>query len=365
MRGLVDQIAKDHLNRVRLKDDFISAACPFHKGGQERHPSFWINRDNGAWGCFTCSTGGSDLRDLLKNLGIQNHSIESRIQDARKEAAGELKVSQLRQKKKARSEFKGTYILPEALLGVFDWTPTALVDKGYPESLLIEHDIGYDNRLDRITFPVRDVEGNLVGVSGRAVIPGTIPKYLFYSGKRTFNGESYNGELGEWCPDYSNDDVRNHLWRGNIVFPRLINGNPKDGYIIIVEGFKACLWMVLCGWENTVAIMGTSMSPSQERLIRRLGVKTFVLTDANQPGRDASKKICQRLAVNTFPVYECDYPVGSEESTQPDNLTAEELTQVFETSKRATGGYYGLGTRNSKRYENNSKPKSWGWKGGV
>jgi DNA primase len=355
MRGLIDQLAKDHLTRVRLKENFVSAACPFHKGGQERHPSFWINRDTGGWGCFTCSTGGSNIRDFLKALGVQNHSIDAKVEEAQKEAATELKIHKIKQKKKARSEFKGTHILPESLLGVFDWTPTAMLEFGFPEELLLEHDIGYDNRLDRITFPVRDIEGNLVGVSGRTVVPGVIPKYLFYSGWHKVDNQDIPGELGDWCPEYSNDDVRNHLWRGHDVYPRLINGNPKDGYLIIVEGFKACLWMVKCGWVNTVATMGTAMTVNQERLIRRLGVRTFVLMDANDPGRASSRKICQRLGVNTFPVYECSYPQGTDESTQPDSLTTEELEKVLSTAKRATGGYYELGQRNRKRYEDNGQ----------
>ena len=49
MLGVADDIAKEYLNRVRVKDRYISAACPFHKDGQERHPSFWIDRETGAW----------------------------------------------------------------------------------------------------------------------------------------------------------------------------------------------------------------------------------------------------------------------------------------------------------------------------
>lgn len=345
MFGLVDQIAKDYLRRVRIKQNFISAACPFHKGGQERRPSFWLSRQTGGWGCFTCSAGSGDLKELLRLIGIHNSKVEVAIEEAQQDASNVATIEKAKQRKKAKAEFKAVHTLPDAVLGVFDFVPLDLVDAGYPETLLIQHDIGFDHRSDRITFPIRDYEGTLVGISGRSV-RATIPKYLIYSGRRVIEGKEVLGELGEWYPEYSNDGVRDHLWRIQSVYPELINST--DGQLIIVEGFKAALWLVLHDWTNVVALMGTKMTFAQERMIRRLGAETFVFLDNNEPGREASREICQRLAVSTFPVYECHYPDYFDENAQPDDLTEAEVEGVLSNSKRA-GGKHVVGLRSTRR----------------
>ena len=338
MIGVADQIAKEYLNLVRFKDDFIAAQCPFHKGGQERRPSFWVSRSAGNWGCFTCSARGGSLKQLLRELGVKNLKVERDIDAAEKDAKEFAHIEKLKREKKARSTLKGTHILPDGLLGVFDWAPVPLIEAGFDEKLLEDHDIGFDRRIDRITFPVRDYEGSLVGVSGRAVKAGAIPKYLFYSGARVRDGKETKGELGEWYPTYSNEDVRNHLWRGHLVYPELINAVHEQ--LIIVEGFKAALWMVQCGWLNTVALMGTKMTKAQERMIRKLGQTVFVLMDNNQPGRTAAKEICQRLAVSSFQVYRCSYPEECDDDAQPDDLNEALIASVLERSDRAGGKYY-------------------------
>lgn len=341
---LSDQIARDYLRMARTKDAFISAACPFHKGGGERRPSFWIDRRSGRWGCFSCSAGGSSLKYLLKDLGVASRSLESRLAIAAEEGKKTAAVEDSRRRKKARSSFKGEYVLPEALLGVYDWKPLDLVDSGFEVPLLRQHDIGYDRARERITFPIRDIYGNLIGISGRTTI-NEMPKYKVYTGRRYVEGKEIMGELGDWYPGYSSDGVRDHLWRGNFVYPVLDNDPTEQ--LIIVEGYKAALWLVQHGWLNVVAIMGARMSPAQERLVRRLGVATFVFLDNNEPGHEGAHKICQRLGAGTFPVYRVHYPDEFDEDTQPDDLSEPELEDALSNAKPTGGKHYGQ--RNGKR----------------
>jgi len=335
VQDLVDEIAIAHLSRVNIKEDFVAAACPFHKGGQESHPSFWINRQNGSWGCFACSEGNSDLRLLLKALGISGVAIDDALEDAERQAKKTAKLRRLREEKRARREFKGVHILPDSLLGVYDWLPLSLVEEGFSEEVLRAHDIGFDRQLERITFPIRDLFGNLIGISGRATAIGDEPKYLVYGGRRTVNGEEVMGELGYWFKSYSNDGIRDHLWRMEKTYKALYEA--EAGQLIIVEGYKAALWMVQHGWTQTVALMGARMSPQQERIIRSLGCEVFVLLDNNKAGRSGSWKVCQSLAVSSFPVYRCSYPAYCDSGTQPDDLNEEELDKALCTAQRIGG----------------------------
>lgn len=358
MLGIADQIANDYLQRVKIKDQYIAAACPFHKGGQERKPSFWIHREEGFWGCFTCQESGPSLRDLLRKLEVGSSRVEAELVEAEKDAAKYKSVREAQRRKKARSSFKGEFILPDPLLGVFDFAPIDLLDMGFSEEILISHDIGFDKRNNRMTFPIRDIYGNLVGISGRSTIPGEDPKYLVYNGRRVIDGREVMGELGEWYPQYSNAGVKDHVWRAQFFYDELYKEN--DGQLILVEGFKAALHMVQNGWLNTGAIMGTKMTQSQERIIRKLGATVFIFTDNNEPGQRAAHYWSQCLANSSFPVYRVYYPDYCEEDAQPDDLSESELEEVLSSSKRVGGNY--VKSRMARKSTRRHKKKLNGWR---
>lgn len=348
LEEIVDKIAMDHLEGARIKAEFVSARCPFH--GVDQHPSFWLSRTTGKWGCFTCSAGGSGLKWLLKDLGLKVRGIDQILEEAEKDRTNAGAIAKLQRKKKAKAEFTGVHILPENILGLWDMCPVALLEAGFSEQVLSAHDVGFDEQRLRITFPIRDVAGNLVGVSGRSV-DGSWPKYKVYQGyhdKVTEAGSVIRdpGELGAWFSDYSSTNIRDHLYRGHVVYPRCLD--QGGDYLVVVEGYKACLWMVQQGYENTVALMGAKMSATQERLIRRMGVPTYVLLDNNAAGQSGADHICRTLGSCTFPVYRCSYLEDHDVETQPDDLNEDEVREVFEGAVRAVG-------RIRNRYDDRSK----------
>lgn len=337
MEEVVDQIALDHLEGVKIKAEYIAASCPFH--GNDRHPSFWLERATGKWGCFTCQAGGSGIKWLLKELGVRTRGIDHLIEEAEKDRKKITAIAKVKRKVKARATFTGAHILPENILGLWEMCPVALLEEGFDEEILRTHDIGFDEKRLRITFPIRDIDGNLVGISGRST-DGSHPKYKVYQGyhdKITEDGKTVRdpGELGGWFQDYSSTDIRDHLYRGNFVYHKCFDGDGD--YIIVVEGYKAALWMVQLGYANTVALMGARLSGMQERLIRRMGVPTFILLDNNDAGQDGADRACYTLGNSTFPVYRCWYSEDKGEETQPDDLAEEEAEAVLEGATRAAG----------------------------
>jgi DNA primase len=333
MREVVLEFASEHLENVRVKESFAAASCPFHA---DRNPSFWIALDTGSWGCFSCEERGSNLKLLMRALGYKNRSAEKEIDAALKDQKKTRAAAVRRKKRKARASFLGTHTLPESLLGVFNFTPIDLVEAGFSEQLLIENNIGYDRERDRIIFPIRDLAGNLIGLSGRATLPGALPKYKVYQGRFIRDGKEMLGELGEWFPDYSSTDIRNHLWGANFIFEDIFHRRSEQ--LIVVEGYKARLWLVQHGWTNTVAIMGARMSDAQERIIRQMGTPTWILLDNNDAGQSGANDICDRLGMATFPVYRCNYPSDMSEDAQPDDLTTvEEIDWVLSNATKARG----------------------------
>lgn len=338
MLGVVDDIAQQYLDHVTIKADFVSAACPFH---QETTPgAFWISRESGSWGCWSCGVHGSDLGSLLEGMKIRAPRVEKVIRLAREERKKTSDIDRVVRAKKARQQFKGTAVLPESLLGVWDWCPVKLLDDGFSEELIRAHDIGFDRARNRITFPIRDIAGQLIGISGRTVIEES-PKYKVYQGAHDIQSRGktvrVKGELGEWFPHYSSTDIRNHLWRGNFVYDKLYDGD--DDQLIIVEGYKAALWLVQLGYDNTVALMGARMSKQQERLIRRMGTETWLFLDNNHAGQSGMDDMSNRLGSCTSPVHRCIYPDWHDETAQPDDLSVEEVAATLSNAVRVVGRY--------------------------
>jgi DNA primase len=71
----------------------------------------------------------------------------------------------------------------------------------------------------------------------------------------------------------------------------LFFGKDGNAYLIITEGFKACLWLLQCGYTNTVALMGSSLSEKQASLLHRLRVRVVLFLDNDTREKEAMKKI--------------------------------------------------------------------------
>lgn len=159
--------------------------CPFHKEGKETSPSFSVHLDKGVFHCFTCHLAG-DIRRLLRLLGLSRESIDVETAIIRPFLDKNRELAELEKQTLfyRQDPFKADYVLPESLLGVYDWCPTRLVEKGFDPLLLQDLEIGFDRRNNRITFPLRDMYGNLAGISGGSMTPDQWPKYKVYQGGR-------------------------------------------------------------------------------------------------------------------------------------------------------------------------------------
>ncbi len=193
-----------------------------------------------------------------------------------------------------RDIFVADYVLPESILGVYNSCPLKLVEDGFDPHLLRSMDIGYDQLNHRIMYPLRDLYGNLAGFSG-GVTPHSVrphPKYLVYQGSRKGNDNRWiRSDFGPWFDDQFPDyRCENHefLWNYDKVFKRFSAMSDPKVTVYVVEGFKACLWMLQAGFWNTVALMGSYISDRQQRLLHRLGGTVVLFLDNDSAGRRAT-----------------------------------------------------------------------------
>lgn len=294
---LVLLLTRTYLRKVKDSGgENISAACPYHKGGRERSPSFSISKDTGLWHCFTCGeTGG--LHKLLKFFGEDPKKADGIVIEREKPEILD--------------------VLPYGILGLLNKCPTDLLSAGFSMEILKDHWIGFDDRYEhmRITFPVISQDGELRGISGRAT-RDTGRRYKFYSPK-DFEGLIQDHDISEYVFHKGH-----YLWREDKVV--------ADQPIVVVEGFKGALWLAQCKY-NVVATMGAGVSDDQiKTLLSWRPPSICFFYDDDTAGRKgttgAVRKIYKRGVWNTD-VRAAIYPASAKQrgANEPDALEPEEL----------------------------------------
>src|SRR6185436_9614078 len=159
----------------------FSCGRPDHARGDEK-PSAYINSEKGAFHCQSCKFSGvaADLvadvqqtsrvaaeRFLREIYGIEFNEpvggsmatetelrFRERLLDPPRIAPPESWLSSV------RLDWEAAYATPQPY-------ETYMLDRGLMPSTLMDWDIGYDFLSNRMTIPVRDLDGSLMGVKGR------------------------------------------------------------------------------------------------------------------------------------------------------------------------------------------------------
>lgn len=322
----VRSLVSRYLRRVSPSGpDNIMAVCPFHikaDGTEERHPSFAMSLTKGVYYCHSCHTKGN-LYTFLKEMGVDGRAIHAQYKnllDALAHAAPKAKFDPLRPKLFADPP------MPESVLGLFDYCPLPLVDPNYAEpgdpvydeGLVRSLDLGFDIKHNRITFPLRDSVGRLVGISGRTVV-NDWPRYKVYDTEY----EAYDMPKRQRTPKGS------IVWNYDKVHPLVYYG-PYDTPVVVVEGFKACMSVLAAGISTTVALLGSHMTEAQQYLLERLGGTLYLMLDNDEAGQNGLAEMAPKLA-STWTTRVVEY-----EGKQPSDLNS---SQIWESLERARNYY--------------------------
>jgi len=333
MSSPVQLLAEQYLSNVKPSGrGNFRAACPFHTSTSARR-SLYVWGSSGGWTCFGCGLGGS-LPGLLYRLGLSREQIDKALQGVRYDTWRPDK-----DKKHGRLLPHEWDVLPEYILGAWDWCPQRMIWLGFTEEVLQEFGVGYDKIRERITFPIRDHMGRLVGVSGRAE-PGGFPRYKVYEATPP-SGDKPAGELyavldgKKYTPDN-----RMHLYGMHRFYgTRLLKPDDDHPPLVLVEGYKGVLWMVQNGFDHTVSLQGSSLTQHQEVVVGMIRGTKYVLLDhepgksfPDPDGRCAAHRITERLS-RYGKALVCQYPDGTKEGTSPDDLDKEQLQGLIKSAK--------------------------------
>ena len=142
--------------------------------------------------------------------------------------------------------------------------------KGYDDDILLESGLvlenkkgGYYDRFrGRIIFPIFDLRGNVLGFGGR-VLDNSEPKYMNSPETIVYN-------------------KRKHLYGLNFA------KDSSHKRIIVVEGYMDVISLFQFGIINTVASLGTALTQSQGRLLKKYTEEIIISFDADTAGKAAT-----------------------------------------------------------------------------
>lgn len=291
----------------------VAAYCPFHKGGKETKPSFYVycgpptnDKFPGASFCHTCNEGWS-FTGLLKKLAVPNSLIDM----------VRTHIEGVTPKKRRSSPRFSWSVIPEAALGMYSYIPKSLLENGFSRDIIQEYEIGFDRTRKRVMFPIRNHRGELVALSGRTV-NGDWPRYKIYK-----------KELSEIVSDYS-FDKKSVLWGLEKFYDTMMYTDIDiDMPVIVCEGFKAALWVVQSGYPYTVALLGSYLSREQEALLSRITNKVVLFLDNDSAGRKAMYRISKEQLSG---VEKRIANYRNHADLSPDDLTTQQVHAAIETA---------------------------------
>jgi DNA primase len=314
------EFANKHLGDVKgCGSENVLTRCPFHQGtGPVKTPPFSFSVTKGVWNCFSCNEKGN-LYQLITRLRLNPDLFQEELTEARKSSSDPAKYDPLRPGAVVRVEDT----IPERILGEFDMCPETLVeDDHFSERTLQRFGIGFDQKHARITFPLRDLTGCLVGISGRTVVDET-PRYKVY----THEYAEFGIPPGVHVPKGA------ILWNADRVYPAACFG-PLDTPLVVVEGFKACMRVWDSGYENVVALLGCRMTADQLWILQRIGAPVVLMLDRNEAGKKGTEvvgsELLKYLEVAVAQDYDGEQPSDLDESQV---VTAVQNAQSFLTWK--------------------------------
>jgi DNA primase len=336
----IDEI-KNRLDIVEVVESYIKlkkagkdykALCPFHK---EKNPSFFVSPSKQIWHCFSCNFGGDmftfvmkiegvefadALRILARKAGVILKRQDPQVQSKRKilyeicEEATKFFQEQLTKAKDIQDylknrglkfptieDFKIGYApnswdalykhLSELGFKKDDIEKAGLIVKkentpGHPTG---QADKYYDRFRSRIMFPIFDLNGQIIGFSGR--IFEAVPTHPGRDSDHSIGGKYIN------TPEtliYSKSKVIYGLDKAKVDI-------RKKDQCILVEGQFDAIMVHQTGYKNAIAISGTALTFDHLRILKRYTENLVFSFDADVGGEGATKRaigLAQQLEFN-------------------------------------------------------------------
>lgn len=298
---------------LKMKGKNYFGVCPFH---DDHSPSMSVSKERQLFKCFVCNKGGNVFTFVKDYENISYIEAVKRVAD---KVGIPLVITNF---KNGDTKFKLEYEIMEFATKIFQnnllskegflakeylnkrnitddiikefriglslpdttYLYNVLIKKGYDLNKLDDLGLitkdgikGYDKFINRIMIPICNLNGEVVGYTGRI----------------------YNSEDSA---KYINSKETIIYKKGNILF----NYHNAKSYIreeksvIIVEGNMDAIRMYSSGIKNVIALMGTVITKEQIEILKKLRVPVILMLDNDNAGELATVNIGAELTKNNI-----------------------------------------------------------------
>lgn len=352
--------SKESLEALRQKVDLIDVVssyiklgrsgasykglCPFH---EEKTPSFLIHRGDTHYHCFGCGAHGDAIAFLMghakmtfvDSLEFLSERFQVPLEKIQEEEKGPNKARLKQVMERACIWYR--FFLQHA--GEAEPALRYLYDRGLDLAFLRKFEVGYapkqgdmllkllkqdgfseeeikqvgllrssntgrnlDFFSDRITFPIKDRMGNVIGFSARK-----------------FQEETFGGK-------YINTAETFLFKKSQVLFGISYSRQriAREKKALIVEGQVDALRLIDSGFDFTVAGQGTAFGEGHAKELLQLGVRlVYLALDGDKAGREAAVKIGDLFQGKGVEVVCLSFPEGLD----PDAFLRKMGKEAFET----------------------------------
>ncbi|WP_434328415.1 DNA primase [Mycoplasma capricolum subsp. capricolum] len=327
--NIVD-IISSYLHLIKKGNNYL-AICPFHN---DSNPSLTISPQKRIYTCFSCKATGNvinfikdyehvDFLTALKTVCEKSNIQLDELKDFHQPIKDLESEMILKLNSEANDIFKTTLFsnlgsnaleyLKSRNISIeeikkfeigFASDKTNLVqkllDKNYNSLDIEKANLGIitnsynkDYFINRIIFPIKDENNHIIGFSGRSYTKDNEPKYLNTKENKVFKKSNlaYN--------------IANALKISKVL-----------KQIIVLEGFMDVISLSRIDINNTIALMGTSLSNYHLELFKKHNLEVLLFLDGDDPGVQANIKISHQLLKQQINVKIID----NQTSYDPDEL---------------------------------------------
>ena len=284
------------------------AVCPFH---DDHNPSMSISPEKQIYTCFVCGAHGNVFNFIMDYDNVSFYEALKKVAD-RVGIPLDISINSNKKEKNSNEEMYNIYDIAnkyyqnnlltkdgkEALeylsnrgftdeiiktfgvgLSTRSSITKVLKSKKFSEEILLNSGISsssengvYDTFVNRVMFPLCDLDGKVVGFSGRI----------------------YNTSDGA---KYVNSKESDIFKKGMLLYNyhRAKEECRKKKFVIIVEGFMDVIALHMVGIYNVVASMGTAITKEQAKLLKKLSTNIILCFDGDAAGNKATLACSKEL----------------------------------------------------------------------
>lgn len=295
---------------VKKKGNQYVAVCPFHA---DKNPSLNISKQLQIYKCFSCQAGGNvftfvqeyeriNFIDAVKKvasmIGYSSKELEEPTRQVSSEVTNALNVV------KNANELYQYLIKSNDGKVALDY----LLNRGISEEMISYFELGYSSSnpeltikllrgkgididqiekvgilkrqnglftdifTGRVTFPIYNEHSECIGFSARRIIDNDEAKYVNSPNNILFNKSSVL---------YNYQNAKKEA--------------KREGAVYVVEGFMDVFALYQAGIKASVAIMGTALTSTHAKMLKKLNVPVRLCLDGDEAGQHAMVRVGEIL----------------------------------------------------------------------